>query len=141
VVGQSEQLAKGERLMSSRFIGDAAYLVTFRQVDPLFTFDLRDPTNPKKVGELKVPGFSSYIHPLGPGHLLTIGTFIPEDMPNWQGRRIQLSIFDVTDLKNPRQSHTITLGDASSYSEAQWEHKAFNYFAAKKLLAVPFSDW
>lgn len=141
VVGQSEQLAKGERLQSSRFVGDKGYVVTFRQTDPLFTFDLSDPKHPKKVGELKVPGFSSYIHPLDADHLLTIGTFIPEDMPNWQGRRIQLSIFDVSNLAAPKQAHTITLGDASSYSEAQWEHKAFNYFPAKKLLAVPFSDW
>jgi hypothetical protein len=141
VVGESEELAKGERLQSSRFSGNKAYLVTFRQVDPLFTFDLSDPRNPKKVGELKVPGFSSYIHPLGADHLLTIGTYVPEDMPNWQGRRIQLSIFDVRDLSKPALAHTATLGDASSYSEAQHEHKAFNYFAAKKLLAVPFSDY
>lgn len=141
VIGSSEELAKGERVMSSRFVGDTGYVVTFRNVDPLFTFDLSDPAHPKKVGELKVPGFSSYIHPLGQDHLLTIGTYIPEDMQNWQGRRIQLSIFDVSNRASPKLAHTTTLGDASSYSEAQWNHKAFNYFAAKKLLAVPFSDW
>ncbi|MBK7857332.1 MAG: beta-propeller domain-containing protein [Archangiaceae bacterium] len=141
VVGQSEELGKGERLQSSRFVGDKGYLVTFRNTDPLFTFDLKDPRHPVKVGELKVPGFSSYIHPVGDGTLLTIGTYVPEDMPNWQGRRIQLSLFDVSNMAAPKLTHTTTLGDASSYSEAQWEHKAFNYFAAKKLLAVPFSDW
>jgi hypothetical protein len=141
VVGQSEELAKGERLQSSRFVGDKGFVVTYQQTDPLFTFDLRDPAHPVKVGELTVPGFSSYIQPLDANHLITIGTFIPPDMPNWQGRRIQLAMYDVTDLKNPQQTHTITLGDAYAYSEAQWEHKAFNYFAAKQLLAVPFSDW
>ncbi len=141
VIGQSEELAKGERVMSSRFVGDTGYVVTFRNIDPLFTFDLSDPTKPKMVGELKVPGFSSYIHPLGQDYLLTIGTYIPEDMQNWQGRRIQLSIFDVRNRAKPTLAHTTTVGDASSYSEAQHNHKAFNYFAAKKLLAFPFSDW
>ncbi|MBL8957258.1 MAG: beta-propeller domain-containing protein [Myxococcaceae bacterium] len=141
VIGESKPMAVGERIMSSRFSGCTGYVVTFRQVDPLFTLDLCDPTNPQVVGELKVPGFSSYIHPLDEGHLLTIGTYVPEDMQNWQGRRIQLSIFDVTNKAKPTLAHTTTLGDSSSYSEAQHNHKAFNYFAAKKLLAVPFSDY
>ncbi len=141
VVGQTEELAKGERIMSSRFLEDSAYVVTFRQVDPLFTFDLKDPTHPKKVGELKVPGFSSYIHPLGKDHLLTIGTYIPEDNTDWRARALQLAIFDVSDLANPKQTHVQLVGTAYSWSEAQHEHKAFNYFAAKKLLAIPFSDW
>lgn len=141
LVGQSEEVAKGERIMSSRFVEDTAYVVTFRQVDPLFTFDLKDPTHPRKVGELKVPGFSSYIHPLDATHLLTIGTYIPEDNSNWQARALQLSIFDVADLANPKQTFTQQVGTAYSWSEAQSDHKAFNYFAAKKLLAIPFADW
>lgn len=140
-VGRTPELAKGERIYSARFLGDRGFVVTFRNIDPLFSFDLSNPQAPRQVGELKVPGFSSYIHPLDKGHLLTIGTFLPETGETWTGRRIQLSIFDVTDLKNPKQSHVTTLGDSNSYSEAQWEHKAFNYFPAKKLLAVPFSDW
>ena len=141
VVGQSEELAKGERIMSSRFIEDAAYVVTFRQVDPLFTFDLKDPTHPKKVGELKVPGFSSYIHPIDKDHLLTIGTYIPENNTDWRARSLQLAIFDVSDLANPKQTFVQMVGTAYSWSEAQHEHKAFNYFPAKKLLAIPVTDW
>lgn len=140
-IGTSPDVAEGERITSARFIGDTAYVVTFRNVDPLFTFDLRDPTHPKKVGELKIPGFSSYMHPLDATHLLTIGTYIPEDNTQWQERRVQLSIFDVGDLANPKQTHTVTVGSAYSSSEAQWDHKAFNYFPAKKLLAIPFSDY
>ncbi len=140
VVGQSPDLAEGERVMSSRMIGDKGFVVTFRQVDPLFTFDLSDPTNPRKLGELKIPGFSTYIHPLDENHLLTIGTYVPEDQ-NWQAQALQLAIFDVTDMTNPRQTHTQLVGTAYGWSEAQREHKAFNYFAAKKLLAIPFSDW
>ncbi|MGV3620259.1 MAG: beta-propeller domain-containing protein, partial [Archangium sp.] len=141
VVGQSPDLAEGERVMSSRMIGDKGFVVTFRQVDPLFTFDLSNPTNPRLLGELKIPGFSTYIHPLDANHLLTIGTYVPEDNTNWQARALQLAIFDVTDMTNPRQTHTQLVGTAYGWSEAEHEHKAFNYFAAKKLLAIPFPDW
>jgi uncharacterized secreted protein with C-terminal beta-propeller domain len=98
-----------------------------------------------KVGELKVPGFSSYIHPLDDGHLLTIGTYQPEPdangQTNWEERAVQLAIFDVSDRTNPRQTFMQKVGTAYSHSEAQTDHKAFNYFPAKKLLAIPFSTW
>jgi uncharacterized secreted protein with C-terminal beta-propeller domain len=145
VVGQSEDLAAGERITSARFIEDKGFVVTFRQVDPLFTFDLSDPTNPKKLGELKIPGFSTYLHPMDANHLLTIGTYVPEPVngvqPDWRQRALQLTIFDVSDMTNPKQAHTQLVGTSSGYSEAQHEHKAFNYFPAKKLLAIPFIDW
>ncbi|MEW5740148.1 MAG: beta-propeller domain-containing protein [Myxococcota bacterium] len=140
-VGRTEDLAPGERIMSARFIGDTAYVVTFRQVDPLYTIDLSDPAHPRKVGELKIPGFSSYIHPLDATHLLTIGTYIPEVQTDWRERHLQLQIFDVSDLAHPRQTHTQFVGRAWGWSEAQWDHKAFNYFPARGLLAIPFADW
>jgi hypothetical protein len=141
VVGQSEELAKGERVTASRIIGDQGFVVTFRQVDPLFTFDLSDPAHPRKMGELTVPGFSTYLHPLDATHLLAIGTYVPPSSTQWDARRIQLAVYDVSDLSNPRQTFTQQVGSASSWSEALYEHKAFNYFAARKLLAIPFSDW
>lgn len=144
VVGQSPDLAEGERVMSSRMVGDKGFVVTFRQVDPLFTFDLSDPTNPRKIGELKIPGFSTYIHPLDANHLLTIGTYVPEPVngqQDWRARALQLAIFDVSNLANPVQTHTQLVGTAYGWSEAAHEHKAFNYFAARKLLAIPFADW
>lgn len=141
LLGQSEELAPGERIFSARFLGNRGYVVTFRQVDPLFTFDLSDPRNPRKLGELKVPGFSTYIHPLDEGHLLTIGVHVPEDNRNWRERALKLSLFDVTDPANPREKFTQLVGTASGWSEAQYEHKAFNYFPSKGLLAIPFADW
>ena len=140
LIGQTEDLAPGERVFSSRFVEEKGFVVTFRQVDPLFTIDLSDPQNPRKVGELKIPGFSSYIHPLGANHLLTIGTHVDENQ-NWQSRAVKLTVFDVTDMTQPREAFTQTIGTAYGHSEAQWDHKAFNYFPAKKLLAIPFSDW
>jgi uncharacterized secreted protein with C-terminal beta-propeller domain len=109
-------------------------------VDPLFTFDLSDPANPRKVGELKVPGFSTYIHPVGDTHLLTVGVHVPEN-GDWRTRALKLSLFDVTDLANPRESFTQLVGTAYGWSESLYEHKAFNYFPAKGLVAIPFTDW
>ncbi len=141
VIGRTEDMATGERIFSSRFVGDKGYVVTFRQVDPFFTLDLSDPTAPKKVGELKIPGFSTYLHPLDENHILTIGTYVPEDNTDWQRRALKLSIFDVTDFAHPKESASQLVGTAYSGSEALYDHKAFNYFAEKKLLAIPFTDW
>lgn len=138
--GRSEDLAPGERIFSARFVGKKGYIVTFRQTDPLFTFDLSDPARPRKVGELKVPGFSTYIHPVGDTHLLTLGEH-RDETGGWQGRALKLTLFDVSDMANPREAFTQLVGSTGSYSEALHEHKAFNYFPAKGLLAVPFTDW
>ncbi|MDY7230045.1 beta-propeller domain-containing protein [Hyalangium rubrum] len=139
--GQSEELAKGERIFSARFIGNKGYVVTFRQVDPLFTFDLSNPENPRKVGELKVPGFSTYIHPLDDSHLITIGMHVPENPSDPSPRAVKLSMFDVSNLANPQETFTQVVGTAYGWSDALYEHKAFNYFPAKGLLAIPFSDY
>lgn len=140
VIGQTEELAPGERVMSSRFVDDVGYLVTYRQVDPLFTIDLSDPTHPTKVGEVHVEGFSSYIHPLDATHLLTIGEYRDAN-GSWQSRSTQLAIYDVSDLAHPKQTFTQKVGTSYGYSEAMWDHHAFNYFPEKKLLAIPFYDW
>ena len=140
LVGQSAELAEGERIYSARFVGNKGYMVTFRQVDPLFTFDLSNPAQPHKVGELKVPGFSSYIHPVDDTHLLTVGEDRAAD-GSWPSRAIKLSLFDVSDLANPRETFTQLVGSSSSWSEALYDHKAFNFFPARGLLAVPFTDW
>lgn len=132
VVGWTDDLAKGEQLKTSRFMGDRGFLVTFLQVDPLFTLDLSDPTHPKQIGELKVPGFSTYLHPIDENHLLAIGE------ESW---KVKLSLFDVTVLAAPKELSTLIVGAYSGDSEALYEHKAFNYFAEKKLLAIPFFDW
>lgn len=135
VVGSIENLAPGERIYSARFLGDKGYVVTFRQVDPLFALDLADPTNPQVLGELKIPGFSEYMHPLDDTHLLTIGQ--SED------RNLALQIFDVTNPAQPVQAHvySFTGADGYGYSEAQSNHKAFTYFASRKLLAFPFVSY
>ncbi|MFM8802877.1 MAG: beta-propeller domain-containing protein [Planctomycetia bacterium] len=136
-IGSVSGLAPGERIYSVRFIGDRGYVSTFRQIDPLFVIDLANPTRPRVVGELKVPGFSSYLHPLDADHLLGIG----RDVDPVTGRvlGLQLSIFDVSDPASPKRSATYTFeGDGwESWSEALWDHRALSWFAAQGILALP----
>ena len=138
-VGRIDGLASGERLQAARFVGDRGYVVTFEQVDPLFTLDLADPTNPRMVGELEVPGFSTFVVPMDANHLLTVGQFVPPpgDFGPWG---VQVSIFDVTDFANPQRTSNVILGaDAGAYSEALFNPKAFTYFAERGLVALPIS--
>jgi hypothetical protein len=144
LAGQSEELAPGERIQSSRFIEDKGYVVTYLQVDPLFTMDLSNRAAPRRVGSLKVPGFSTYIHPLDATHILTMGVYTPDPVnghTNWNERRMQLQMFDVSNFAAPVQTATVLVGSAYGWSEAAWEHKAFNYFPERGLLAIPFSDY
>jgi uncharacterized secreted protein with C-terminal beta-propeller domain len=140
VVGELAGLARDERIYSARFEADRGYVVTFRQIDPLFTFDLSNPRAPRVAGELKIPGFSTYLHPLDRDHLLAIGREVTPDGRMFGG--VQLQVFDVTNFANPVVQHRHTLGTTSSASsEAAYEHKAFTYFARRSLLGLPFSDW
>jgi hypothetical protein len=142
VIGKTKDLAQGERIYSVRFSGDRGYVVTYRQVDPLFTMDLSKPSAPRTVGELKVPGYSTYIHPLDSNHLLTIGIHTADTSGwSWSEQRMKLTIFDVTDFKHPKEAFTKLVGTAYGWSTAAYEHKAFNYFPERKLLAIPFSDY
>ena len=139
IIGSIEGIAPGEDIYSARFIGPRGFLVTFVKVDPLFTLDLSDPTNPTVAGELHVPGYSEYIHPLGDDYLITIGkNTITEEEYGWvyyQG--IQLSIFDVTDFSSPELLHTEIIGDRGSESLALEDHRAFTFMRQNGLLAIP----
>lgn len=139
-VGHVNQIAPGETIFAVRMIGAKGFVVTFEQIDPLFTLDLSDPTNPRVIGELEIPGFSTYIHPLAEDKLLTIGVGGDENGANWL---TQVSMFDVSDFANPSvfdQHQLITSGEWG-WSEALYEHKAFQYWAPKELLAVPLSGY
>ncbi len=136
--GAVRGLAPGERIYAARMIGPKGYMVTFRQTDPLYTFDLSDHTKPKMLGELKINGYSSYIHPIANDSLLTIG-MDADDTGRVKG--VQIQIFDVKDMKNPTRSHqhVIETGEAYSHSEALYDHHAFTYDAKREILAVPVS--
>jgi len=136
IVGKLEDLAAGERIYSARFIGNKAYMVTFRQIDPLFVIDLEDPYNPSVLGYLKVPGVSDYLHPYDENHLIGIGIDATEE-----GRMLgmKLSLFDVSDVENPEEISKYIIGERGTSSEALYDHKAFLFSKEKSLLVMPVS--
>ncbi|MCH1461652.1 MAG: beta-propeller domain-containing protein, partial [Candidatus Poseidonia sp.] len=150
-VGRVDGIAPGERIWSARFDGDRAYIVTFEQIDPLWVIDVSDETNPTILGELKVPGVSTYIHPLSRDHLLTIGLGpANEDGTGLDWSGTQLSLFDISDPTIPQQADTLRISPVNyndrhswswSWSEATYESKAFQYWAPKNMLAVPLSTY
>jgi hypothetical protein len=126
-----------ETIRSVRYVGDRAYVVTFERTDPLVVVDLSDPESLEVLGSVEIPGFSTYMHPLGEGHLLTIGEYA--DPQTGSNRLLQLRIFDVTDPLDPRPAHSYEYPLGGS-SKAQSDHKAFNFFKERKLLAFPYVD-
>jgi uncharacterized secreted protein with C-terminal beta-propeller domain len=138
-IGAVEDLAPGETIYSVRFMGDRGYVVTFQKVDPLFALDLSDPTNPRVLGKLKIPGYSDYLHPFDETHLIGVGKeAVPSDEGNfswYQG--LKIALFDVTDPTNPTQLSAITIGDRGSDSYALHDHKAFLFSKSKNLLVLP----
>jgi uncharacterized secreted protein with C-terminal beta-propeller domain len=132
-VGRVGGLGKGERIYAVRFVGDKGYVVTFRQVDPLYTLDLSDKRDPKVLGELKILGYSAYLHPVSDDLLLGVGQDASE-----QGRRLgtQLSLFDVSDLRNPKRLAQASLG-ASSSTTAEFDPHAFLYWKPASLAVIP----
>jgi hypothetical protein len=125
-------LAKGERLFATRFDADRVYIVTYERIDPLWIVDLSDPRNPEIKGELEVPGWSTYIQPLG-DRLVSIGV---DDTDN--SRRVAVSLFDVSDVTQPKLFDKVTMGDRWSWSEAQYDEKAFTVLPHAGLILVPY---
>jgi len=129
-IGAIKNIAPDERVYSVRFMGDVAYFVTFRQVDPLFSVDLKDPKNPRIIGALKIPGFSNYLYPFGEGKLLGIG----QDADEYTGRTggVKLSMFDTSDPANVTESAKMILD--YNYSDALSNHKATLVEYGKNLI-------
>ncbi|MFM7130735.1 MAG: beta-propeller domain-containing protein [bacterium] len=141
-VGSLTGLAPGETIQSVRFMGDKAYLVTFKQVDPLFTIDLSTPTDPKVVGELKIPGFSRYLQPFGEGYILGIGR--DADPATGRTTGLKVSLFDVRDDSSPKELASYKLTQPSngwSWSDAEWDHHALGYFPEYGLIALPVQGY
>lgn len=150
-VGSIEDIAPGEKIYSVRFMGDRAYMVTFRKVDPLFVIDLKDPQNPSILGKLKIPGYSDYLHPYDENHIIGFGkdADLVSSEGNWgwadengtvayyQG--IKIALFDVTDPNNPIEMFKENIGDRGTESELLNNHKALLFSKDKNLLAFPVS--
>ncbi len=126
-------LGKDEQIYAVRFIDDLAYVVTFRQIDPLYVIDLSDPANPVEAGELKIPGYSAYLHPVGDGLLLGVGQ---DATDTGRTTGTQLSLFDVSDPANPERISTLPIGGSS---EVEWDHKAFLFWEPDGTIVLPVS--
>ncbi len=138
LVGAIEKLAENEQIYSARFMGDTGYFVTFRQTDPLFSVDLSDPTNPKVLGELKIPGFSEYLHPYNDHLLLGIG--MNADEGTGFTDYIKLSMFDISDPTNVIEKDTLILDDYA-HSDALYNHKSVLIDASKDIIGFPAGGW
>jgi inhibitor of cysteine peptidase len=149
IVGRLENLAPGEQIYSARFIGKRGYLVTFRTTDPLFTLDLSVPENPKVLGQLKLPGYSNYLHPYDDTHLIGFGKAaveVPGEMTGadqfWRGisafyQGMKLSLFDVSDVAQPKELHSVIIGDRGTDSDVLTDHKALYQNPERHLYGFP----
>ncbi|MDD3270151.1 MAG: beta-propeller domain-containing protein, partial [Syntrophomonadaceae bacterium] len=142
VCGKLENLAPGEQIYSTRFMGDRAYMVTFKNVDPLFVIDLKNPQKPALLGKLKIPGYSDYLHPYDENHIIGFGkesielkSGDGESRPYYQG--MKLALFDVSDVNHPIEMFKQTIGDRGTNSELLHNHKALLFSREKNLLAFP----
>ena len=138
VAGKIENLATDERIYSVRFMQGRAYIVTFKQTDPLFVIDVSDPAAPKVLGELKIPGFSNYLHPYDDTALIGLGK---ETETNQYGavipKGLKISLFDVADVANPKETAHYVVEGQWSDSSALYDHRAFLFKKDKNLLAIP----
>jgi uncharacterized secreted protein with C-terminal beta-propeller domain len=134
MVGSVEGIAPGERMFSARFMGNRAYLVTFRRTDPFFVINLTDPTAPEVLGELIIPGWSDYLHPYDENHVMGLGK---EATTTGRTLGVKLSLFDVTNVSDPKEISKYVIGDSSSYTIAASDPHAFLFNKEKNLLVIP----
>jgi uncharacterized secreted protein with C-terminal beta-propeller domain len=139
VIGKLEDLAPGEQIYSARFMGERLYLVTFRNIDPLFVIDLSNPNTPTVLGQLKVSGYSGYLHPYDENHIIGIGKETEfdekEDFAWYQG--VKISLFDVSDVSNPVELAKYEIGDRGTDSPILYDHKSLLFDKKKNLLVIP----
>ncbi|MFB5621030.1 MAG: beta-propeller domain-containing protein, partial [Nitrosopumilus sp.] len=140
MVGGLDEIAPDESIFSARFMGDRLYLVTFQQIDPFFVIDLSTDT-PKILGELKIPGFSNYLHPYDDDHVIGVGRDTKEvGNGRVQQLGVKVALFDVSNVSAPKVIGEYIIGDSSTHSEALNNHKAFFFDKRKNLLSIPISS-
>ena len=142
VIGSIENMAEGEEIYSVRFMGNKGYIVTFKQIDPLFVIDLSNPINPSVVGELKIPGYSSYLHPYDENHIIGIGYNTTEtSYGSTVNDGVKLSMFDVSDPTNPIEMFNTVIGDKHTNTSATYDHKAVMFSKEKNIIAIPIEQY
>ncbi len=150
-IGISDNVAKGEKMYSSRFIGDKVYFVTYKTIDPLFVMDLSNETKPKVLGKLKIPGYSTYLHPYDENHIIGIGMETKEVINrNSNGKVIsttakvvgmKMALFDVSNVNSPVQISSVVIGDSRTTSAILTNPKALLFSKEKSLIAIPVNNY
>lgn len=150
-LGETAYLAMGEKMYSARFVGDRAYLVTYKNIDPLYSIDLSDPANPKALGALKIPGYSTYLQPYDENHIIGFGFQTEETVRrNSLGRvtsssakvtGMKMALFDVSDISNPKMISEEVIGDSKTNSTVLENHKALLLDKERNLLAIPIKNY
>ncbi len=135
IVGKLENIAVGEEIYSARFMGNRAYLVTFKRMDPFFVINLSNPYKPEILGKLKIPGYSDYLHPYDENHIIGIGKEADENIGVTEG--LKIALFDVTNPDEPKEIDKVVIGDIGTDSLALYDHKAFLFDRKKELLVIP----
>ena len=150
-IGISDNVAKGEKMYSSRFIGDKVYFVTYKTIDPLFVMDLSNEAKPKVLGKLKIPGYSTYLHPYDENHIIGIGMETKEIINrNSNGKVIsttakvvgmKMALFDVSNVNSPVQISSVVIGDSRITSAILTNPKALLFSKEKSLIAIPVNNY
>ncbi len=151
LIGETDKVAEGEKMYSSRFMGNKAYLVTYRNTDPLFVIDLSDEKNPKILGELKIPGYSTYLHPYDENHLIGIGMDTEEVINRDSSGKVistwvktngmKMALFDVSDVNNPKEISKTKIGNSRTVSSILTNPKALLFSKEKNLIAIPVNNY
>lgn len=140
-VGKVVGFAQEEKIYSVRYVEDKAYVVTFKQTDPLFVIDLSNPANPQIIGELKLPGYSTYLHPYDETHIIGFGYETKENVSRVTTDGLKMVMFDVSDFSNPQVLFKINIGDSKyTYSELLYNHKAMLFSKEKNIIAFPLNS-
>ena len=151
LLGETEKLEENEKMYASRFIENKAYLVTYKNTDPLFVIDLSNPKKPKVLGELKIPGYSTYLHPYDENHLIGIGMDTKEIINRDKNGNVtsswatitgmKMCLFDITDINNPKEIDKTVIGDSRTVSAILTNPKALLFSKEKELLAIPVNNY
>lgn len=137
LIGKTKDLAPGEKIYSVRFMGDKVYVVTFRQIDPFYVIDLINPKKPEVLGYLKIPGYSSYLHPYDENHIIGIGMDTIDKDGRVLSGGVKISMFDVTDYNNPIELDKIIIGEKGSHTDILHDHKSLLFSKKRNILAFP----
>ena len=140
-VGEITGIAPNEKIYSVRYTEDKAYIVTFKQTDPLFVIDLSNPTMPKILGELKIPGYSTYLHPYDENHIIGFGYDTTANGNRITTNGLKMVMFDITDYNNPKEMFKVTISGKNAYSELEYNHKALLYSKEKNIIGFPIINY